>query len=57
MIADLGARVIKWTPPPDALRPQGRGVQNLMSMRTYAGKECIRWTSRPWKAGSSFTSS
>ena len=43
MIADLGARVIKVDATPGrapATRPGG--VQNLMTMRTYAGKECIQ---------------
>ena len=43
MIADLGARIIKVDATPGrapATRPGG--VQNLMTMRTYAGKECIQ---------------
>ena len=43
MIADLGARIIKVDATPGrapAARPGG--VQNLMTMRTYAGKECIQ---------------
>ena len=42
MIADLGARVIKVDATPGRAPAPRQGVQNLMSMRTYAGKECIQ---------------
>lgn len=41
MIADMGARVIKVDAPPGR-GPAGGGAMNLMSVRTYAGKECIQ---------------